>query len=99
MKPNNPPDPDFTSPDEVSGINTPSLSISSYNFSIHNLIALPKEAQSHIDAGHTIFAPENGDCYCSCGPGFRVGIIVDKTTLQENRDLLIFTSGGGYVNK
>lgn len=51
---------------------------------LYNLIALPAEAKIHIDLGCTLLAPSvAGFVSCSCGASFRVGIIVDKTTLYS----------------
>lgn len=54
---------------------------------LYNLIALPKEAETHINLGCTLSAPTPaGFVFCSCGVSFRVGIIVDRTTLYTQKE-------------
>ena len=51
---------------------------------LFDLIALPHEAKSHLSDGHILSTSTPANFVsCSCGISFRVGVIVDRTTLIE----------------
>lgn len=71
-------DSDFTGSDLSS---SPSFQL----VNLYDLIALPKEAEEHINSGHMISAPKPNSSFsaCSCGLSFRVGIIVDSKNVTN----------------
>lgn len=81
--PLNNPDPDFTSPDEISGVPSDSSSNPSHQLvNLYDLIAIQSEAKDHLESGHTLVELSRSGNFvcCSCGLSFKVGIIVDKRT-------------------